>query len=72
MDFKVTVKDEYVTALGRYFGNESNPQEAIQAVLDKVITDGYDFVIADSDPDVLQKKQEVEDLIRQKKESKLK
>ena len=40
MDFIVTVPDNYVTALGKKFGNESKPQEAIQAALDKKIEEG--------------------------------
>jgi hypothetical protein len=65
MDFIVSVKDGYVTAVGKYFGNELKPTEAIQAALDKKIEEAYPFAVKE-DPAVLAKEEELKLLIEQK------
>lgn len=65
MNFTVSVKDDYVTAIGKHFGNEAKPQEAIQAVLDKIINDVYPIVVKE-DPAVIAKQEELKQLIDQK------
>ena len=65
MNYTVKVPDEFNTALGKVFGSESNPNEAIQAYLDTHIK-AFLVDVIQQDPEVIAAKQAYEDKVAEK------
>ena len=65
MTYTVKVPDEFNTALGKIFGSESNPNEAIQTYLDALIKSQLVEIIKE-DPEVKATKQVYEDKVAEK------
>ena len=64
----IEIKDAYLDGIGEYFGNRSNPIEAITEKFNQDLVGAYDYAIANYDPDVVQKRQEYEAIVEQKKQ----
>lgn len=62
------VKDTYLAGVGARFGNRNDPAEAIRAALQDQIDKATVDVIESEDPDVVQKRQEYEAVLEQKKQ----
>jgi len=65
MTYTITVPDEFNTALGKIFGSESNPNEAIQTYLDALIKSHLVEIIKE-DPEVKAAKQVYEAKVAKK------
>lgn len=60
------VKDAYLAGIGEKFGNRNDPAEAIRAKYQQEVDSYTTQVIKEEDPEVITKKQELEQLIAQK------
>ena len=65
MNYTIKVPDEFNTALGKVFGSESNPNEAIQAYLDTHIK-AFLVDILEENPEVKAAKQVYEAKVAEK------